>query len=240
MYSLNKLATVKSKVSSSSIRSTDSSVDRMDDEETLDLTVANLFSEYMKGYITPEVDAYRFSKIASTNNVTSNTAAVNANSILGLLDAAQTTLTDAGVSTEGRVVFMNSTVYNLLKNSTATNIRFADGSDMNRHFKTFDGMEVVLVPQTRFYDSITVDASNGYGVVINSANTAVVDTMNIQFIVCDPKAVIAVKKHVKLKVFDPDVNQGKDQWKIQYRLYHDCFVPKNKVKGIYVQKVAYV
>ena len=43
----------------------------MDDEETLDLTVANLFSEYMKGYITPEVDAYRFSKIASTANIIS-------------------------------------------------------------------------------------------------------------------------------------------------------------------------
>ena len=211
----------------------------MDDEETLDLTVANLFSEYMKGYITPEIDAYRFAKIASANNVFSNTSAVNNTSVLKLIDQAQTTLTDAGVPTEGRVIFMNSTVYNLLKNNAATAMRFADGSDINRHFKTFDGMEVVLVPQTRFYDSIAIDANNGYGVVVNSSNTAVVDSMNIQFIICDPKAVIAVKKHAKLKIFDPDANQDKDQWKIQYRIYHDCFVPENKAKGIYVQKVAY-
>lgn len=221
-------------------RSKELSVDRMDDDETLDMTVANLFSEYMKAHVTPEVDAYRFSKMASANNVVSSSAAVNANSVVGLIDTAQSTLTDAGVPAEGRVIFMNSTVYNLLKNSTVTNIRFADGSNLDRHFKTFDGMEVVLVPQTRFYDAITVDANNGYGVVINSANTAVVDSMNIQFIVCDPKAVVAVKKHVKLKVFTPDENQTKDQWKFQYRLYHDCFVPANKVKGIYVQKAAYV
>jgi hypothetical protein len=220
-------------------RSKELCVDRMDDEETLDLTVANLFSEYMKGYITPEIDAYRFAKIASANNVVSNTAAVNNTSVLKLIDQAQTTLTDAGVPTEGRVIFMNSTVYNLLKNNAATAMRFADGSDINRHFKTFDGMEVVLVPQTRFYDSIAIDANNGYGVVINSSNTSVVDSMNIQFIICDPKAVIAVKKHAKLKIFDPDANQDKDQWKIQYRIYHDCFVPENKAKGIYVQKVAH-
>ena len=215
------------------------SIDAMDDEETLDLTAANAFSEYMKGYITPEVDAYRFAAIAGTNNVTSNTAAVNANSVLGLIDNAQTTLTDAGVPTEGRIVFMNSTVYNLLKNNTVTAVRFADGSDMNRHYKKFDDMEVIVVPQTRFYDSITVDANNGYSVVQNTANTAVVDTMNIQFMIMEPNAVIAVKKHVKLRVFGPDENQSLDAYKIQYRLYHGCWVPKNKVKAIYVQKVAY-
>lgn len=217
-------------------RSKEFSVDAMDNDETLDLTVGNLFNEYIKGYITPEVDAYRFAKMAGTANVTVNNAAVNANSVLGLIDNAQTTLTDAGVPTEGRIMFMNSTVYNLLKNNTVTNMRFSDGSDMNRHFKMFDNMEVVLVPQTRFYDSITIDANNGYSVVVNEANNQVIDSKNIQFMIVDPKAVVAVKKHVKLRIFSPAENQDLDAYKIQYRLYHDCFVYDNKVKGIYVQK----
>ena len=211
-------------------------VDAMDNDETLDLTVGNLFNEYLKGYVTPEVDAYRFAKIAGTNNVTTNNAAVNATSVVSLIDAGQASLTDAGVPTEGRIIFMNTTVYNLLKSNAVTNMRFADGSDIDRHFKIFDGMEVVQVPQTRFYDSISVDANNGYGVVVNAANNQVIDSKNIQFMIVDPKAVVAVKKHVKLRIFTPDENQDLDAYKIQYRLYHDCFVYAQKVSGIYVQK----
>lgn len=48
-----------------------------------------------------------------------------------------------------------------------------------------------------------------------------------------PSAVLQVKKHDNLKMFDPDTNQDKDGWKVQYRLYHDAFVYENKVKGVY-------
>jgi hypothetical protein len=41
-----------------------------------------------------------------------------------------------------------------------------------------------------------------------------------------------------MKVFDPDVNQAKDAWLFQYRLYHDAFVYDNKVKGIYLHNKA--
>jgi len=81
-----------------------------------------------------------------------------------------------------------------------------------------------------------MSATNGYSVVVNSANNQVIDTKNLQFLICDPQAIIAVKKHVKLRVFVPDENQSLDAYKIQYRLYHDCFVYDQKVKGIYVQK----
>ena len=207
-------------------------IDAMDDEETLDLTVGNTFSEFMRTYITPEVDAYRFSKIASTTNVTSNNAAVNANSVISLIDTAQATLTEAGVPEEGRIMYMNTTVYNLLKANTVTNMRFSDGSNLDRRFKTFDGMECIVVPQARFYSKISIDSSNGFAVDTTNGGT------NIQFMVVDPTAIVAVKKHVKLRIFSPDVYQDADAYKIDYRIYHDCFVYDNKVKGVYVQKAA--
>jgi len=221
-------------------RSKEFHVDAMDDEETQDLTAANLFSEYMKGYIAPEVDAYRFAKIASTNGVTVNNNAVNATSIVPLVNQAEATLTDEGVPEERRVFFMNTTVYNLLRENAATKNRFVDKNNqsgtIDSRFTTFDGMPVIVVPQTRFYDSITLDANNGYSVVVNESNNQVIDSKNLQFMICDPQAVITVKKHVKLRVFTPDDNQERDAYKIQYRLYHDCFVYDQKVKGIYVQK----
>jgi len=221
-------------------RSKEFSVDTMDDEETLDLTAANLFDQYMKEYITPEVDAYRFAKLASANNITTNNAAINANSVVGLVNTAEATLTDNGVPEEGRIFFMTTTVYNLLRESSTAKNRFVDKENSNgtidTRFTTFDGMPVVRVPQTRFYDSITVDANNGYSVVVNSANNQVIDSKNLQFLIMDPKAAIAVKKHVKLRVFSPEENQALDAYKIQYRIYHDCFVYDQKAKGIYVQK----
>ena len=45
-----------------------------------------------------------------------------------------------------------------------------------------------------------------------------------------------VKKFALPKIFDPDVNQEKDAWKFQFRLYHDAFVYDNKAKGIYLHK----
>ena len=54
--------------------------------------------------------------------------------------------------------------------------------------------------------------------------------------VVHPSAVLPVVKHEIPRIFAPNVNQSADAWKFQLRLYHDCFVLKNKVKGIYVHK----
>jgi len=51
-----------------------------------------------------------------------------------------------------------------------------------------------------------------------------------------PQAILQAKKFALPKIFSPDVNQDKDAWKFQFRLYHDAFVYENKVKGIYLHK----
>lgn len=56
----------------------------------------------------------------------------------------------------------------------------------------------------------------------------------INFMLLDRKAVLQAKKFALPKIFTPDENQSKDEWKFQFRLYHDCFVYENKAKGIYV------
>lgn len=59
---------------------------------------------------------------------------------------------------------------------------------------------------------------------------------NINFMIIYPGAILQVKKFALPKIFSPDVNQDKDAWKFQFRLYHDAFVYENKVKGLYLHK----
>ncbi|WP_461368080.1 hypothetical protein [Candidatus Darwinibacter acetoxidans] len=59
---------------------------------------------------------------------------------------------------------------------------------------------------------------------------------NINFMIIYPGAILQVKKFALPKIFSPDVNQEKDAWKFQFRLYHDAFVYENKVKGLYLHK----
>ena len=61
---------------------------------------------------------------------------------------------------------------------------------------------------------------------------------DINFMVVHTNAALPYKKHQAIRVFAPEVNQKKDAWLFQYRLYHDIITPKNKQIGLYVSKQA--
>ncbi len=61
---------------------------------------------------------------------------------------------------------------------------------------------------------------------------------DINFMVVHTSAALPYKKHEAVRVFAPEVNQKKDAWLFQYRLYHDIFTPSKKQKGIYVSQKA--
>lgn len=92
-------------------------------------------------------------------------------------------------------------------------------------------MPIIYVPKTRFYTGITLaDGSTSWGY------TKATEAKNINFMIVYPNAVLQAKKFALPKIFSPDVNQDKDAWKFQFRLYHDAFVYENKVKGVYLHK----
>jgi len=209
-------------------RGTEFNVDAMDDEETLGQTFAATMGQFIRTQVVPEVDAYRFAAIAAkTTPVT--TAITTGASLLAAIEAGEAKLDEDEVPTEGRVLYITPTNYQLLKSALATSgglQRIVAGTvDMN--FSNFDGMKVVKVPTGRFHTVCTI-GTGGFtpaGVVMN-------------FIIADPTAVIAINKHIRLRVFAPEQNQTMDAYKFQYRIYHDCFVYDNKVKGLYVHALA--
>ena len=201
-------------------RGTEFSVDAMDDEETLNMTFGNASSEFIRRSVVPQVDAYRFAAIAKAEGVTSASAAITTGeAAIKAINVAMTAMDEAEVPTEGRILYITPTLKRLI-----------DELDSYKSKKCLEAIsKVVVVPQTRFYSDVTI-SENGFAKASGAAN--------LNFILLDPKAAFAVAKHKKLRVFDPNTNQKRDDYLFQYRLYHDMFVYPQKVAGIYVHKSA--
>ena len=210
-------------------------IDRMDDEETLGMAFGTLAGEFIRTQVAPELDAYRFSKYASTSSINAATpATLDANTIIPALDAAKLALDKDEVPSEGRILYISDDCLSLLEGKVS---RFlSNENNVDKRVMRYSGMDVVMVPQTRFYKGVTLDdgAAVDAGGYAKTANTG----KDINFMIIHPSAVVQVVKHDALKVFTPEENQTTDGWLVQYRIYHDAFVYDNKVKGIYLHNKA--
>lgn len=206
-------------------------VDAMDNEESLDLAFGRLGGQFVRTKEVPEVDMYRFAKMASSTGVSSASGALTGENVLSAIMTAEAKLSEDEVPEEGRILYITPTVLNALKTVAGTRFAPANGSSINFNFATFDGMKVVIVPQSRF---VTATQYNATSDEIEKTTGA----KNINFMIVHPSAVEATTKRAKLRVFDPDTNQTADAYKFDYRLYHDLFVYENKASGIYVHKQA--
>jgi len=197
------------------------SIDRMDDEETLGQAFGTLAGEFIRTQVVPEVDAYRFAKYAGTSGISTvaEAALTTGAGVLAAFDAAMTQLSNDEVPDEGRILYISSAIYGLLK--SAINRSLQNESGVDRRVKMLDGVDVVEVPQTRFYTQITLDAgaTSDAGGYSKTATTG----RDINFMLVHPTAVLQPVKHALPKIFSPDENQTADAWLFQYRLYHDAF-----------------
>ena len=57
---------------------------------------------------------------------------------------------------------------------------------------------------------------------------------DINFLAVAAPAAVAVSKLDKPRIFDPDTNQSANAWQVDYRRYHDMWIPDNKKGLIYV------
>ena len=199
-------------------RGTEFSVDAMDDEETLNMTFGNASSEFIRRSVVPQVDAYRFAAMAGTEGISSASAALSTgDAAIKAINAGMTKMDEDEVTAEGRILYITPTLKGLIDELDS----YKSKACMQRFAK------IVIVPQSRFYTNVEI-GDTGF------AKGA--DGKNINFMIVEPKAAFAVAKHKKLRVFDPDTNQKRDDYLFQYRLYHDMFVYPQKVAGIYLHK----
>lgn len=215
-------------------------IDRMDNEETLDMAFGTLAGEFIRTKVVPEVDAYTFAKMAGTAGISAGTAAditVGTSDVPTFIEDAERQMNEDEVPVEGRLLFISETAYAALKAKVDRTTLNGEGG-IDRGIITYDGMRIIRVPQTRFYTAITLKDGKTSGQEAGGYEGTAQTGYNINFLIVHPSAVCKVVKHVLPRIFTPDENQKADAWKFDYRLYHDMFVYENKVKGIYLHRGA--
>lgn len=212
-------------------------LDSMDAEEA-QIDAITVASEFLRTKVVPEIDAYRFAKIAGTASIGTTTAGNlgTAALIVAAWDIGIAAQRNAHVKQSNLVAYVSTSVYTLLKNSTTVTRFLTPGQDPNRNFETFDGMKIVVVPDDMFYTGI--DLEGGATAAAAGSYSMTSGAKAINFLIVDKNAVFADVKHAAPRMFSPDVNQAADAWKLDYRVYHDAWVLDNKVKGIYLHKAA--
>ena len=190
----------------------------MDNEETAGVAYGRLSGEFLRSYVVPEIDAVRFAKYASEAGTHPADDTLSAAEWYGKVSEAWRTLTENEVPEADRHLFITATGYEDIMNKSLT--------DSKVFFDMF--ASVTVVPQARFYESVTLAADG------NGGYARTVGANNINFMVIHKPAVIQTLKHQDVKVITPQANQTADAWKFGYRVYGLNEVYENKVKGIYL------
>ena len=206
-------------------------VDALDDEESLSVIVGNLLGEVERVHVIPEMDAYCFAKLAGATGIDGSTGSivVGTTDVPALISAAEASMDDNEVPSEGRILFVSPTCYNALKAKIERRIINSE-NNVNTNVEYFDDMRIIRVPQARFSTAITLATPSAH----NGAGDYTATGENIHFMIVHPSAVVKVLKHYSPRLFTPEQNIEADAYRLNYRYAADTFVLANKAKGIYV------
>lgn len=226
-------------------------LDAMDVDETNFLaTVTNVMNDFQVEHVVPEIDAYRLSKIAGeaiTANVagmvtTGQTIAANP-STLATLRAIKTGISrirEKGYSGQ-LVVHATDAVVLELEIELAgrlTTVTWSQGG-IDTQVPSIDGVPIIATPSNRMVTAITLydgktagsgsDPDQTVGGFVKGATAK-----DINFLILPMATPIAVTKQDKLRIFDPNTNQKANAWAMDYRRYHDLWIPDNRLNSVYV------
>jgi len=219
-------------------------LDRMDvDETNFVATAANVMGEFQRTKVIPEIDAYRYSKIATdaiTKSAASGGYTPAASDILTKLKADIYSIYDVAGEVP-LVIIMSMTVAAILENSTElakqlSVIDFTQGQ-VKTSVRGIDNNPIIKVPSTRmktkyvFYDGKSQGQTTGG---FTPDTTGISPAKNINWIIMPRTAPIAVSKTDNIRIFEPNLNQKADAWKIDYRKYHDLWIKDNQFAAIKV------
>ncbi len=207
-------------------------IDAIDvDESGFGLAAANVASEFQRTKVIPEIDAYRYSKLAAAAGI-SDTYTPEKSTIMGELLSQLSQVRDITGGEGDVVIVMSRPVYDKLLLSgeltyTVDTASFTQGS-LDFAVKTINGVPVIPVPSARMKTAYTFSADGEGGFAPTSS------AKDINWLICPKSAPIAVSKTDNVKIITPEVNQFADAWDVDYRKYHDLFVPDNKQAAIAV------
>lgn len=219
-------------------------LDAMDvDETNFIASAANVTSEFQRTKVIPEVDAYRYSKLAvlaaGKSHKTEYTAA--ASDVFAKLLADIAAVQDVIGENEPLVITMSIPAAVVLDQADKIEkhldvMQFTQGGIQTK-VKSIDNTPILRVPSARmktayvFNDGTTTGQTAGGFVAASGA-------VDVNWIISARRAPIAVSKTDTMKIFDPTTNQSAQAWLIEYRKFHELWVPDNSLDGVWVNQKA--
>lgn len=212
------------------------SIDAMDvDETNFVVTAGAVMGEFQRVQVVPEIDAYRYSKLATLAIEAEQTRsiAITSTNIVDELLADLNGMEDV-IGAKEVVITMNPILAGQLAKAGKDYISkamLAKGA-LSVEVQSFNDNAIVKAPSKLlktafvFNDGTTAGQEAGGFVADESA-------LDLNWIIATKDAPIAVSKTDKVRTFSPDTNQKADAWKVDYRKYHDLWVPASKLTSIY-------
>lgn len=221
-------------------------LDAMDvDESNLALAAGKVMGEFQRVKVAPEIDAYRISKIFTLADGRKRTYTPAAASILKELKTDIATVQDKIGDGEELVVMISIPVASILdmNDSIAKHLAVQDFRKGEAYVKVtaLDGIPLLRIPSARmksgfvFYDGVTAGDESAPDQRPGGFAPAA-DAVDINWIVCAKSAPIGVSKTDTIRVFNPTSYQKANAWRIDYRRYHDLWIPENKLDSVYVNR----
>lgn len=202
-------------------------------------TIGRVAGEFQRTKVTPEIDAYRYSKIASVAMEAEKAMYGFTSTKANILTQLYTDLAEVRDIYENDeiVITMNSKVALLLDLSEELSKHLSVGDfsqgNVNLKVKKLDGdYPIVRVGSNKMktaFEFLTGKEGQEKG-GFKPADSA----KDINWIITVKRAPIAVNKTDKARIFDPETNQEARAWRYDYRKYHELWIPKNKCDAIFV------
>lgn len=200
-------------------------VDKEDVDETNgDLEEARVSKQFIDSQATPELDAYRFSKLAQSA-VTKTEDTIDETNVYTLLKKAILPVRKYGP--QNIITYVSSVVMDALERSkeftrNITNQNVGQTA-LESRVTSIDGVIIKEVwADERFYDAF--DFADGF--------KPTPEAKHINFLVVAKPAVIALAKTNSIYFFAPGEHTQGDGWLYQNRLYHDLWVKKQELDGV--------
>lgn len=218
-------------------------LDAMDvDETSFAATAGAVMGEFQRLKVVPEVDAYRMAALCEAAGDNRSTYTPAAGTVLSKLLGDIAAVEDRVGTDVPLYIHISTAAKAMLEQSTEISKRLEVGDfmrgEMHVQVKTLDGHPLIAMPSGRMYSKITIldgrTASDGELNQAAGGYAKAADGVDINWVVVASTAPIGVCKTDTVRVFDPLTTQKANAWQLDYRKYHDLWVPENAKAGIQV------
>lgn len=215
----------------------------MVNETNFILTATTVMDEFQRTQVAPEIDAYRYSKLAAVAKSDNTTAKAyeKGDDLYKAIKKDIAKLQNVGVDFENIILTISAGALSVLEESEMAARRMSytnlgEGEVGGRILKIGD-VEVNVVPQNRLVTEIQVNDGKTSGQEKGGWSKATT-AKDINYILCPKDAPQAVTKQDIIRIFSPEQNQKANAWSIDYRRFHDLWVPESKKSLVIVSTTA--